>query len=56
MTGTELAMLLQIAMTLGPAAYNFVVGLSEKKIPTYAELLTMNDTTQAKIDAEMKRV
>ncbi len=52
MTGAEIAMLVQLALIIGPQAYAFIVSLSQGKIPTWDELMAKNAALQAKIDAE----
>ena len=54
MTPAEIIMAVQLATVIGKAAWDFLSRLSEGKIPTYDELMAMNDALQAKIDAWKK--
>jgi hypothetical protein len=54
MTPAEILMAVQIAMVVGKGAWDFLSSISGGKIPTYDELLALNDATQAKIEAQKK--
>ena len=44
--------LLPIALELGMKIWDQIAALSQGKIPTYSELIALNDEVQAKIDAQ----
>ncbi len=44
--------LVPIAAELGEFAWNQIVALSQGKLPTYSELMALNDEVQKKIDAQ----
>ena len=52
MTGAEIAMLVSLALYVGPQVYAFIQSLSSGKIPAWDELMAKNAALQAKIDAE----